>query len=194
MNVLFLDRDGVINRMVHYPHGWDSPQSASDVSLVPDIETIVLWANKRQIPVVLITNQPGVAKGKMTQKIADHIHQSIFNKLLAAGARIDKEYICPHHPNAVVPSLQSVCRCRKPSPGLLEMATEDMDIDLSQSLFLGDKATDVEAGTAAGVKTILYMHSEDDLDKTRLAQKARADYKIQNLKEALSIFEEFFLK
>jgi D-glycero-D-manno-heptose 1,7-bisphosphate phosphatase len=192
MNVLFLDRDGVINRMVHYPHGWDSPQRASDVYLVPDIETIVLWANKRQIPVVLITNQPGVAKGKMTQKIADHIHQSIFNKLLAAGARIDKEYICPHHPNAVVPSLQSVCRCRKPSPGLLEMAAEEMDIDLSQSLFLGDKATDIIAGKSVGLKTILYIHSDDEPEKVTEALLSEADHHVDRLIDVIPILEEMF--
>lgn len=192
MKVLFLDRDGVINRMVHYPHGWDSPQKASDVSLVPDIETIVLWANKRQIPVVLITNQPGVAKGKMTQKTADHIHQSIFEKLLSAGATIDKEYICPHHPNAVVTSLQSVCRCRKPSPGLLEMAAEEMNIDFSHSLFLGDKATDIIAGKSVGLKTILYIHSDDEPEKVAEAFLSEADHRVDRLIDVLPILEEMF--
>jgi D-glycero-D-manno-heptose 1,7-bisphosphate phosphatase len=187
---LFLDRDGIINRMVLYEGGWDSPQDPQDVVLVDDIEKVISWANKKGIVVIEISNQPGVAKGKMDQKTSDAIEERIHRLLGDGGAFIDKVYICPHHPQALVPGLKAVCNCRKPKPGLLIKAAEDLKIDLGISVFLGDKASDVEAGRNAGCKTIIFIHTQDDDDKLEEAKRAKADYRLFEIKEAIPILEK----
>jgi len=187
---LFLDRDGVINRMVLYEDGWDSPQNTQDVALVDDIEKVISWANKKGIGVIEVSNQPGVAKGKMDQKTADAIGKRVHRLLRDSGAFIDKVYICPHHPEAVVPELKAVCDCRKPKPGLLIKAAEELQIDLGKSVFLGDKASDVEAGRKAGCKTIIFIHAEDSDGKVEEAKKVKADYRLFEIRKAIPIVEK----
>ena len=187
---LFLDRDGVINRMVKYNYGWDSPQNPQDVALVNDIEKVISWANKKGIAVIEVSNQPGVAKGKMDQKTSDAIEKRVHRLLGDKGALIDKVYICPHHPEAVVPELKAVCDCRKPKPGLLIKAAKELKIDLGKSVFLGDKASDVQAGRGAGCKTIIFIHAEDAGDKVEEAKRAKADYRLFEIRKAIPIVEK----
>lgn len=189
---LFLDRDGVINRMVKYAHGWDSPQGPEDVELVDGIEKIIGWANEYNIPLIEVSNQPGVAKGKMDQKTSDAIEEKIHRLLKEKGSVIDKTYICPHHPEAVIPELRVICDCRKPKPGLLIKAAGELSIDLKKSLILGDKENDVLAGKSAGCKTIIFIHNKDEDDKVASAKKGRADYSISEMSEALPILTEIF--
>lgn len=184
---LFCDRDGVINRMVKYPDGWDSPQKPQDVRLVSGIEKVIMWANKNKILVVEVSNQPGVAKGKMDQKTSDAIEAKVHLLLGREGAVIDKTYICPHHPKAVVPGLKKLCDCRKPKPGLLLQAAHELGIDLAGSVILGDKASDVEAGRSVGCKTIIFIHNEDAQNKVAESKKAKADYKIAEVAETIPI-------
>lgn len=189
---LFLDRDGVMDRIVKNAGGWDSPQKSQDVSLVKGIEKVILWANQQKIPVIEISNQPGVAKGKMDQKTADAIEAKVHQLLKEKGATIDKTYICPHHPEAVIPELKEVCDCRKPKPGLLLKAARELDIDLGKSIFIGDNATDVEAAKNAGVKSLIYLHNEDEPDRVRRAKLAKADFKASSMQEALKKLEDHF--
>jgi histidinol-phosphate phosphatase family protein len=189
---LFLDRDGVVNRMVKYDYGWDSPQKLQDVRLVKDIEKIISWANQNKIPVIEVSNQPGVAKGKMTQDVSDVIEERVHRLLGEKESQINKTYICPHHPDAVIPELKIICDCRKPKPGLLIKAAGELSIDLKKSLILGDKENDVLAGKSAGCKTIIFVHNEDEDDKVADAKKVRADYSISEMSEALPILTEVF--
>ena len=190
---LFIDRDGIINRMVKYPNGWDSPQKPQDVKLVFGVEKVILWANKNGIPVVEISNQPGVAKGKMSKKISRDINKKLYLLLKDKGVYIDKAYICYHHSEAIIKELK-VCDCRKPKPGLLFKAARELKIDLSKSIFLGDKVTDVKAGRDAGCKTIIFIHNKDKRSKVEEAKRANADYKIFELSETISIAEAIYLK
>ena len=183
----FVDRDGVVNRMVRYEYGWDSPQKPEDVVLVDEIVEVIEWANKKRIPVVEISNQPGVAKGKMTREQSMAIEEKVHKLLKIRGVRIDYKYICQHHPKGVVPELTMVCECRKPKPGLLLQAARELNIDLPSSFFLGDKAADAAAGKAAGCKTIIYLHDEDVPEKVEEARNAPADYKVQSLKEVVKL-------
>ena len=187
---LFLDRDGVINRMVKYNYGWDSPQNPQDVALVNDIEKVISWANKKGITLIEVSNQPGVAKGKMDQKTSDAIEKRVHQLLGDRGAFVDKVYICPHHPEAVVAQLKAVCDCRKPKPGLLIKAAEELKIDLGKSVFLGDKASDVQAGRGAGCKTIIFIHADDAGDKVEEAKRAKADYRLFEIRKAIPIVEK----
>lgn len=182
ISALFIDRDGVINRMVNYETGWNSPQSPCDVTLVPGIVEIIKWANKKSIPVIEISNQPGTAKGKLTKIKSLAIQQMVEKLLKDGGAKLDGIYICPHHPNGVVPDLTKECDCRKPKPGLLFMASRDMNIDLKKSVFLGDNESDALAGRAAGCMTILFLHDEDDPLKIRSSKSTNIpDRKVKSL-------------
>lgn len=189
---LFLDRDGIINRMVLYDHGWDSPQKQADVKLNKDIEKIISWANKNSIFVIEITNQPGVAKGRMNQKNADRIESQIHKLLTDQKVKVDKIYTCPHHPKGIVPELTMECNCRKPMPGLILLASSELNIDLSKSVLIGDSDSDIEAGKLAGCKTLLYFHNQNIADKIKLAKNCKPDYKVTNLNKALLILKEFF--
>lgn len=189
---LFIDRDGVINKLVEYGDDFDSPRTQNDVTLVDGISKIIKWANDSGILVVEISNQPGVAKGKMSKKTSDAIEQRVHKLLEARDAMFDKSYICPHHPEGVVPELSIECDCRKPKPGLLEKAAKELNIDLKKSIFLVDKATDVEAGRAVECKTIIFLHKDDMSEKVRAAEKANADYKVKKLEEVIPIIKEVF--
>lgn len=172
---LFLDRDGVINRMIRYETGWDSPQSPRDVALVPGIIEIIKWANERSVPVVEISNQPGVAKGKMSEETSTAIQLRVEELLSQNGAKIDAVYICPHRST-------DRCECRKPKPGLLLRASREMNIDLKNSVFLGDNESDALAGRAAGCATILFLHDEDDPSKIRSSKSTKSpDHKVKFL-------------
>ena len=188
---LFIDRDGVINRMVKYGTGWDSPQRAEDVVLVPGIVEVIRWANNRSVPVIEISNQPGVAKGKLSQSESRAIQRKVEYLLGQKGVRLDKVYVCPHHPNGAVPKLTRECNCRKPKPGLLLKAAKEMDLDLEKSVFLGDKETDVLAGKAAGCITIIFVHDEDDPEKVaKTAAITVAGDKIQSLFDAIKLLDK----
>ncbi len=189
---LFLDRDGVINRLVKYSYGWDSPQKPQDIGLVNDIEKIIAWANQQKIPVVEISNQPGVAKGKMSQQTSDAIESKVHQLLKQKNAIIDKTYICPHHPNAVVQKFKKNCDCRKPKPGLLLRAAKQLNIDLSKSIFVGDSATDTEAANAVGVKSLIFLHGKDVPKKVKTANLASADYRASSMDQALLAIKDYF--
>lgn len=185
---LFLDRDGIIIRMAKYPNGFDSAQSIEDVKLVDGIEEVIRLAKNKGWKVIEISNQPGVAKGKQTPELSDAIEGKVH--ALLKDADTDTVYICQHHPQGVVPELSIVCDCRKPKPGLLTKASSEHNIDLSNSIFYGDKASDVEAGKAAGCKTMILLHDEDAPDKVLEAQNARADFKVNSHKEAVEVISE----
>lgn len=188
--VIFLDRDGVINRVVKDINGiYDSPQTVEQVSLVKGIENVIGWANRSGIKVVEITNQPAVAKGKMLMKTADAIEKKIDSLLKEVNVRIDNKYICYHHPKGVVPVLTIDCECRKPKPGLLIQAAKELDIDLSKSVFLGDRDWDVLAGKAVGCKTVLFLFKEDSPEKIKFAVESAADYKVWSLDKALTVIK-----
>ena len=192
---LFIDRDGVIVKMVKYknPKGFDSPQKTIDVKLVKNIGSIINWVNQHQVLVIEISNQPGVAKGKMDQNTSDAIEIKTHQLLKQSKAKIDHVYICPHHPQGIVPKLTKNCNCRKPQPGLLLKASKDLNIKLSQSIFLGDSASDIEAGKKAGCSTILFFHSNNLPQKVKAAKKSKPNFKVTNHQQTLSVLKKFFL-
>jgi histidinol-phosphate phosphatase family protein len=137
---LFLDRDGVIN-----------PDSngvfrATDYSLLPGVGQAIRTANKRGIPVFVVTNQPGIAKGFMTQAHHEAIRARMDGLLGAEGAFVDDYAYCPHHPESgfegEVPELKIVCDCRKPAPGMAATLSRLHNINLGRSAMVGDTAFD----------------------------------------------------
>jgi len=188
MAAVFLDRDGVVNELVYYEeHGIiDSPFTVAQFRLLPGVIEAVRQLRDAGYTVVLVSNQPGIAKGYMSGEAFDRIKEKMKEDLAKGGACLDGEYYCLHHPEAVVAELRANCECRKPEPGLLLQAARDLGIDLSTSWMIGDGLTDVSAGKKAGCQTILLgrMKCEvcrlmDDLDTkpdgiaTHLAEAVR---------------------
>ncbi|MDB5313708.1 MAG: gmhB 3 [Gemmataceae bacterium] len=165
---IFLDRDGVVVEDTHY---LGSPEQ---VQLVPGSADAIASLNQAGWPVVVVTNQSGVARGLFTAGAVDAVHAHLSELLAGYGARIEAFYFCPHYPTADVEAYRSDCACRKPKPGMLLRAAADLGLDLGRSWMVGDRASDLEAGAAAGTRTILvrtgYGAAADatTLDRTRL--------------------------
>lgn len=153
---VLLDRDGVINRMVYdAEHGTvDSPANPDQFELLPGAAAAVRTLNRAGLPVAIVSNQPGVAKGKMTLALQAAITSKMHAELAAAGAHLDGVYYCLHHPDATLPEYRVRCECRKPRPGLLLRAADELGISLADSWMIGDGWIDVQAGQAAGCMTV----------------------------------------
>ena len=154
---VFLDRDGVINAPIWDPIEGkpDTPYRLEDFRLLPGVAQAVRAINEMGFLAVVVSNQPGVAKGKCGPELLEAANDRLKASLYEEGARLDGIYYCVHHPEAVVPALRVDCACRKPRPGLLLQSAKELDIDLARSYMIGDQQTDVEAGLAAGCKTVL---------------------------------------
>jgi histidinol-phosphate phosphatase family protein len=154
---VFLDRDGVLNELVLDPELGrpESPLQTSDVRLIPGAAEGAAALKAAGYVLVCVTNQPAAAKGKASLSELEAIQRSVREKLSANGAELDAWRMCPHHPNGVVSELSGPCDCRKPAPGMLLDAAQDLHLDLSRSWLIGDTAADVAAGRAAGCRTIL---------------------------------------
>lgn len=146
---VFLDRDGVLIEDAHYVGTTDR------VRLIPGSADAVAALNRAGWAVVVVTNQAGVAKGMFPPEAVGVVHDYLAAQLAARGARIDAFYHCPHHPDGDVPAFRRRCDCRKPAAGMLRAAAADLNLDLSASWMIGDRETDLQAGAAAGCRTVL---------------------------------------
>lgn len=143
-----MDRDGTINVEKEYLY------RAEDFEFIPGVPQALRLLNEAGYLVVVVSNQSGVARGYFTEEDVDTLHRHIAAELIKNGARVDAWYYCPHHPSGRG-SYSLPCRCRKPLPGMLVEAARRHHIDLASSFMIGDKLADVEAGVAAGCRTIL---------------------------------------
>lgn len=164
---LFLDRDGVVNEEVGYLH------RPEDVVLVAGVADAIARCNAAGVPVVVITNQAGLARGLYGEGELAAVAARI--DALLAPARLDASYHCPHHPDGVVAALRVVCDCRKPRPGLLRRAAADLGLALERSIFVGDKESDLEAARAAGCGSVLVRTGYGAEVERRLAAAGRSD-------------------
>jgi D-glycero-D-manno-heptose 1,7-bisphosphate phosphatase len=151
---VFLDRDGVINEMVPSPEGPDSPRSVDDFRLVPGAGYAIRSLNDLGLPVVVVSNQPGIAKGKLCVDDLDAMTELMRHQLGETLAVIDGLYYCLHHPEAVNVEYRVVCDCRKPKPGLLTRAGEELGLELAGSYMVGDQPRDLRAGKTVGCITV----------------------------------------
>jgi len=167
---VFCDRDGVINKEVNYLH------KLEDLEILPRVSKAIKLLNQRQIPIIVITNQPAVAKGLIDEKGIKKIHQKIQQFLAPQGARIDKFYFCPHHPNADLKKYRVECDCRKPNVGLFRKAAKDYNIVLKNSYIVGDTFRDIEAGQELSCKTIAVTSDYSDLRDSKPTFRAKDLY------------------
>ena len=170
---IFLDRDGVINKDM------DNNPVCSDFELLPDVADAVRMINKSSYLAVVVTNQPMIAKGFVTEDEVKNTHKKMETLLGESGAFLNGIYYCPHHPEkgfkGEIADLKIDCECRKPKTGMLMQAARDMNIDLSSSWMIGDSLRDIEAGKNAGCRTI------------SIGEDLGADKNAKNLKEAVEI-------
>src|SRR5262249_49424999 len=165
---IFLDRDGVIIEEVNYL------ADVSQVRLIPGAGEAIARVNRLGIPVVVVTNQAGGARGLFPEERVHEGHEHLLALLGSWGARVERFYHGPHPPTAGQGSYRPECACRKPRPGLLLRAAADLGLDLARSWLVGDKVSDLEAGAAAGCRTVLVRTGhgrqvrEPELDRERL--------------------------
>ncbi|RJQ29503.1 HAD family hydrolase [Candidatus Parcubacteria bacterium] len=181
---VFLDRDGVINREV------DVLRSVKQLRLLPRVAEAIQRLNEAGFLVVIVTNQPVVARGWLTEKEVDGIHEILLRRLQGKGARVDAVYYCPHHPNANLKRYRRKCSCRKPNPGLFIKAAKKFKIGLKKSFSVGDMMWDILAGKRAGTTTILVETGYGGKDK-KLAIEVSPDYTAKNLYEAVRIIKRY---
>jgi D-glycero-D-manno-heptose 1,7-bisphosphate phosphatase len=142
---IFLDRDGVIiENRDEYVLAWE------DVTFIPSALPALAKLAASDYAVVVVTNQAAVGRGLLSRADAHMINNRIQAEVVHSGGRLDRVYMCPHHPD-------EDCECRKPKPGLLLQAARELNIDLTQSWMIGDALTDLQAGQAAGVSNSLLV-------------------------------------
>ena len=151
---VFLDRDGVLNELVLHPELGiiDSPLNESEVKIVRGASVALRKLKSAGFLLVVVSNQPIIAKGKVSEELFNKIDQAF---RLGLGVPLDGVYYCLHHPNAQLEKYKQVCECRKPKPGLILKAAAELGIDLSHSFFVGDALTDMQAARSAGCTPIL---------------------------------------
>jgi histidinol-phosphate phosphatase family protein len=150
---VFLDRDGtlIVDK--------DNLRSAEQLELLPGVEEAVRLLNLHGWRAVVVTNQPVVAKGWCSENELQRIHNKLESLLGRQHAFLDRIYFCPHHPDQGFEGerreLKRVCPCRKPAPGMLVRAAQELNLDLPQCWMIGDTTTDVQTARNAGVRSIL---------------------------------------
>jgi D-glycero-D-manno-heptose 1,7-bisphosphate phosphatase len=160
MKIAFLDRDGVINRDVHY------------LSKIHDFEYVdrskealrLLRANAYEI--VIVTNQAGIGRGLVTPEEYRDLTNFYLDDLRRCGVSILDVYHCPHHPEASIEGYRKVCVNRKPQPGMIKDAMLKYEVNPEQSFLVGDKVSDVEAGLAAGINSVFLVETGHTLEET----------------------------
>ena len=159
---IFLDRDGTINKYVGFLRNID------DFELIKDVAEAIKEINASGYLSIVATNQPVIARGEVSLAEIEEIHNKMETLLGTEGAYIDAIYFCPHHPHkgyeGEVIELKIECNCRKPKPGMLLKASEDFNIDLENSWYIGDTTTDIQTGVNAGTRTVLVKTGEAGKD------------------------------
>ncbi|MCD6487469.1 MAG: D-glycero-beta-D-manno-heptose 1,7-bisphosphate 7-phosphatase [Syntrophobacterales bacterium] len=146
---VFLDRDGTINEEVGYLGNLEQ------LRIFPAAFDAVRMINEAGMKVVVVTNQSGVARGFFDEDFVNAVHARTNELFRAQGAFIDRFYYCPHHPTEGIGKYRISCDCRKPAPGMLIKASEELDIDLPGSYVVGDMAKDIELANNVGAGGIL---------------------------------------
>lgn len=150
---LFLDRDGVINHEVNYL------SKIEDFRFIEGVFDTCRTFQNLDYYIFIITNQAGIARGYYSEEEYFTLTNWMLQKFSDRHIKIHKTYHCPHHPEGVVKKYAVQCDCRKPKPGMICQASKEFNADLSHSILVGDKLTDVLAGKAAGVGTNILVRS-----------------------------------
>lgn len=179
---VFLDRDGTIIKEV------DLLRNISQLRLLPNAGKAIKKINLLGYLVIIITNQPVIARGWVTEQDIDYAHFVLLERLKRAGARVQGVYYCPHHPNANLKKYRIRCACRKPNIGMIKKAFRIFNIDPKKSFIVGDRTEDMLAGKRAGLKSILVKTGYGGRDKK---YPVAADFQAKNLYRAADIIKKY---
>lgn len=157
MKVAFLDRDGVINKEKNYLYRIEDFEYVGNV--IEGLRNLVSLGYH----LIIITNQSGVARGFYPLTAVESLHCWIKRDLKRYGVDILDIFFCPHHPEGLISRYAIECDCRKPHPGMLTRAKMKYDIDMKNSLLIGDKLSDINAGKNAGIKNLFLVRSGHEL-------------------------------
>jgi D-glycero-D-manno-heptose 1,7-bisphosphate phosphatase len=151
MRAVFLDRDGTLNEEMGYVN------HVSRFHLLPGAAEAVRLLNENDWKVVVVSNQSGVARGYFPESVLAEVDARLNAELAREEARLDGTYYCLHHPQAQLEAYRRSCECRKPRPGLLRRAAQELGIDLGESWLIGDRLLDVETAHNAGARAVLVL-------------------------------------
>ena len=175
---VFLDRDGVLM------HDVEIVTRKEDVQLYPYAAGAARRLRDAGFVLVVVTNQPVVARGLCSEADVDAVHAFIQEKL---GGVIDRYSFCPHHPKATLEAYRAICECRKPRAGMLRDAAKSLHIDLARSFMVGDRPSDIAAGRRAGCRTVLVetgKHVSPPIESPDRPVSLVPDWTCANLEEA----------
>ena len=177
---VFLDRDGVINRKLaegKYVTRWE------ELELLPGVAAAIAALNRSGRKVIVVTNQRGIALGRMTQAAVEAIHDRLRGELARETASFDAIFYCPHD--------RDMCQCRKPGIGMIEMAFRDFpEANPENSILVGDSLSDIECGRNAHMPAIFIESNEDEKDDGATAARALADFSVHSLTDAVRLILE----
>ncbi|HEX8458407.1 MAG TPA: HAD family hydrolase [Pyrinomonadaceae bacterium] len=178
---VFIDRDGTISEEVGYVN------HPTRYRVFPYAAEAVRRLNEAGWLAVLVTNQAGVARGYFTEDVIGAVHALLAEELARGGARLDAVYYCPHHPTVGEPPYRFDCDCRKPRPGLIRRAADDLSIDVSRSWMVGDRYSDTELARNAGARAALVLsgYGRGEWEYQRAAWRHKPDLVAENLLEAV---------
>jgi D,D-heptose 1,7-bisphosphate phosphatase len=146
---IFMDKDGTLIKNIPFNI------EADKIELYKDVPSAIRKLKEYGFKIIVVTNQPGIAFGYFNENEFKNFVNFFYKFFSEQGCEIDGFYYCPHHPDGKDKTYGCECSCRKPAPGMILKASEDLAIDLSQSWMIGDILHDVEAGKKAGCRTIL---------------------------------------
>jgi D-glycero-D-manno-heptose 1,7-bisphosphate phosphatase len=171
---VFLDRDGTIAEELGYVNHVDRFQN------FPYAAEAIRHLNEADIPVIVVTNQSGIARNIFPESLVYEVHKKMVAELAAGGAWIDAIYFCPH-------KSEETCECRKPKPGMLEQAAREHALDLAASWVVGDRYADLEMAHTAGSRGILVMtgYGRGEYELHRSAWPRQPDAVVENLTDAV---------
>jgi D-glycero-D-manno-heptose 1,7-bisphosphate phosphatase len=171
---VFLDRDGTISEEMGYVNHIDRFQ------IFPFAAEAIRQLNEAEIPVIVITNQSGVARNIFPESLVHEVHKKMVSQLAEGGAWIDSIYFCPH-------KSEDECECRKPNPGLLQQAAREHGLDLRASWVIGDRYADLEMAHTAGARGMLVMtgYGRGEYEHYRSTWSRQPDALAANLSDAV---------
>jgi len=178
---IFLDRDGTLVHAYHYP------SRTEHLRLFEGIAPRLRLLRESGFRLVVVTNQSAVARGLVDRATLDGLHRHLRTELAARGVTLDAIYDCPHHPDGVIAELAIRCGCRKPEPGMILRAADELRLDPARSWMVGDTPADTEAGRRAGCRTVLVAgdSAADDAVDTAFLADDRPGYTVRDTARAL---------
>ncbi|MFL5662694.1 MAG: D-glycero-beta-D-manno-heptose 1,7-bisphosphate 7-phosphatase [Ktedonobacteraceae bacterium] len=179
MSAVFLDRDGVINEnRSDYVKSWD------EFRFLPGSKEAIARLSRAGHRIIVCTNQAGIARGIISVETVEQIHRLMIAEIVQSGGKVERVYYCPHerHEN---------CLCRKPQPGMLLQARDELNININDAVFIGDTISDVRAGLTVGAQAVLVLTG---LGRAQLIEQSQEVQGLFYIARSLEHAAEFILR